>query len=602
MYKFPEELRHIYESNPLSFVYYQNIDDCAVPILASDGFCRNVGMERKDVLNWLKVGMFERIHPDDVGMLSRISDDFLHKRGAYDAVFRAQLAPIDSHSESEAQYTLLHGTGQWQTMPDGTELAVIGYANLTATQDAIREKSKDYILFQRDRFYTDSLTRLPNINYLHEFGGDKVNTIFAGGTTPHIIYVDIYSMQSYNTQYGFKEGDKLLCLTAETLTRQFSKSLVTRGADDHFVIVTWLDDHDELERRLYEANDIIRKQAYGNTSGIRSGVCPVTEGGELGKALDHAKHALKRIDNNMTREVAFFSQEAENAYWQNRYIVENFDKAMKNGWIKVFYHALYRMETQKIAAFEALARWIDPARGTISPADFVPTLLKYHQLYKLDLYMFEQICKEIKIRHENKLPLLPVSVNFSRQDFDHADIVGEMNRIYDKHEMSKYADKSYLIVEITEQDIAVGTDKLSEQLQEIRENGYQLWLDDFGSGYSAINMFSRFDFDLIKYDMDLLRNLDKHNGINRLILKELVYMAGKIGMHTLIEGLETKEQLSFVREIGCELAQGFYYHKPESLDEILFRIENGDSTKDCETPDERLEMNKKRLSIMDAIK
>ncbi len=195
--------------------------------------------------------------------------------------------------------------------------------------------------------------------------------------------------------------------------------------------------------------------------------------------------------------------------------------------------------------------------------------------------------------------MMPISVNFSRQDFDHADIVNEMNKIYEKHGMDQYVDKSYFIVEITEQDIAVGTDTLRQQLQDIRKNGYQLWLDDFGSGYSAINMFSRFDFDLVKYDMDLLRNLDEHNGVNRIILKELVHVARKLGMHTLIEGLETKDQLSFVKDIGCELAQGFYYHKPEPLDETLFRLGNGDNMKDYETPYERHIMNKKRFDVQD---
>ncbi|MBQ3426318.1 MAG: EAL domain-containing protein [Clostridia bacterium] len=594
MYKFPEEMRKIYESSPLSFVYYQNIDGKAVPILASDGFCRNTGVDRDAVPDWLFRSMLLRMHPDDVGMLSLISDDFLNKRDTYDVVFRIKMDTTDHipTTVSEASYTLIHALGHWQTMPDGTELAVITYANLTATREAIREKSSDYLLFQRDRFYTDPLTNLPNINYLHEFGNEKINAILSDGDTPNVIYTDIYSMQSYNTQYGFNEGDNLLRLVAETLSHQFPDSLVIKGADDHFIMVTKLDDNEELVRRLREANKIIRTSAYGNTSGIRSGICPITKDVTMSMALDHAKHALKRIESNLTREVAFFSQKKEKSYWQKRYIVENFEKALKNGWIKVFYHALYRMKNQKIAAFEGLARWIDPDRGTISPIDFIPVLLKYHLLYKLDLYMFEQVCKEMKIRSENGLPMVPVSINFSRQDFDHADIVSEMNRIYEKHEMDKYVDKSYFIVEITEQDIAMGADRLREQLQKIRENGFRLWLDDFGSGYSALNVFSRFDFDLIKYDMDLLRHLDDHNGINRIILQAMVSLARQIGIHTLIEGLETEDQLSFVKTLGCELAQGFYYHKPEPLDETLFKKESGNDIRECETAEERLEMNK----------
>ncbi len=576
MYQFPSDMKAAYESSPLSFVYYQNIDGKAIPVLASDGFCHRTGLNRDQVLEWLATGMYERMHPDDVGMVSKISEEFLNKIGPYDVVFRCRIG---------GKYEFIHGFGQWQTMPGGMELAVIGYVNVTETKEKMITVAESYELFQEDRFYTDPLTRLPNINYLHKFGDEKIEVIRSDGRTPHLVYADVCSMQSYNNQYGFKEGDELLRIIAATLKEWFPKALLIRGADDHFAILTGVDDKDELSRRLETVNDEIRKKARGNTTGIRSGICPVMNSME--EALDHAKHALKRIDNDMNRVAAFFSQAADDAYWKRRYIVENIDRALENGWIKVFYQAIYRVESEKIAAFEALARWVDPVRGTISPAEVIPALQQYHQLYKLDLFMLEQVCREIQIRYENGLPLVPVSINFSRQDFDYVDVVVEMNRLFEKYQLEKYVDKGYFIVEITEQDVAVGAAGFREQLKKIRANGYRLWLDDFGSGYSTINMFSQFEFDLIKYDMDLLRHLDDNGGANRLILKELVYVSRKLGIHTLTEGLETEEQLQFIRSIGCELVQGFYFYRPEPLDEILFRIKGGMKVKPCETKAER---------------
>jgi len=594
MYTFPEDLRHIYESSPLSFIYYQNIDGQAIPILASDGFCRHTGMPREHVLEWLKNGLFGRIHPNDVGVISKVSDDFLNERGEYDVIFRCQIMTPDTKNENVPDYVFIHGTGSRQTMPDGTQLMVIQYSNLTQTIDQVQGNKEQYGLFQKDRFYTDSLTDLPNINYLHEYGAEKLAMIRGDGRMPMVVYSDVESMQSYNNQYGVAEGDNLLRLIAGTLKEYFPMALVIRSADDHFITLTGLDDREELTDRMEQINEAIRKKAKGNTSGIRSGICPVNKEAGIGltRAMDHAKHALKRMDTNLNQCVRFFSQEADDAYWRNRYIIENFDRVLNNGWIKLYYHELYRLENQKIAAFEALARWIDPNRGMIPPGDFIPVLLKYHQLYKLDLYMFERACAEFLTRKDNDLPLLPVSVNFSRQDFDHADIVGEMNRIYDRYHLDRYVDKGHFIVEITEQDLAVGQERFREQLKRMRENGYRIWLDDFGSGYSAINMFSQFEFDLIKYDMNLLRHLDDHGGVNRLILRELVFVARKIGLHTLVEGVETEEQLSFVKEIGCELAQGYYFHKPESLDEILFRLRCGDNLKACETPEEREKLSR----------
>ena len=594
MYQFPEDLKKAYENSQVSFVYYQNIDGQAVPILISDGFCRNTGTDRQTAMKWLKNGLFEHIHPDDVGILSNLSDEFLHQRSPYNIVFRSRLGPQRGKTEEE-NYVLIHAIGKWQTMPDGTELMVISYANLSQTEKSVQQRTDTYTLLRKDHFYTDPLTGLLNLNYLHEYGKEKVNMIRAEGKKPCIIYTDLHSVRSYNDQYGVKEGDRLLCLTAETLKNQFPSSVVTRGSDDHFIIISWIDDQEELEHRLNEANKIIRSKAGGNTFGIRSGICPIEENDTPSGALDRAKQAMKSINNDMNREVAFFSQEENLLYLEERYILENIDKAIQNGWIKVYYHALYRIKTKKIAAFEGLARWVDPVRGVITPGQFIPPLQKYHQLYKLDLAMFEQVCREVRIRKENGLPLVPVSVNFSRQDFDYADIAAKMNELYEKYDLADIVDKSYFIIEITEQDLAVGAEKLREQLKQIRDNGYRLWLDDFGSGYSAINVFSKFDFDLIKYDMELIRNLDVKGGVNRIILEELVYLAKRFGLHTLTEGIETAEQLDFVEKIGCELAQGFYLYKPQSLDEILARVKSGDPVKSYETAEERLEFNKIRF-------
>jgi diguanylate cyclase (GGDEF)-like protein len=596
MYQFPEDIKKAYESSPLPFVYFQNINNRPVPILASDGFCHTVGVDRERVLSWLSTAMTERMDPDDIGVVSKAVDDFMQQHGLFNIVFRFRMDSAGRDPEAGPAapvYTMVHGLGSWQTMHDGTELAVVAFANHSAAHELTRDKVREYTFSRHDRFYRDPLTGIPNFNYLHEYGNDKIAAIRSEGKTPVLIYTDVNAMRSYNNQYGFQEGDRLLVLSSQTLRLKFPDALVVRVSEDHFLMLTAAESEPELEKDLHEVNDEIRKNAYGNTTGLLYGVCPLTEGITLNEAIDHAKHALKQIENDLNLEVSFYSRDSADAFLQERYIVENLDRALESGWIKVYYQAIVRAETGKTAAFEGLARWIDPERGMLSPGVFIPVLSKYHLLHKLDLYMFETVCREVKDRVDNGLPIMPVSVNFSRQDFDYIDIVAELNRLYDKYELAQYGGKNNFVIEITEQDLASEEGHFMEQLKRLRECNFRIWLDDFCSGYSSMNMFNRFKFDLVKFDMELLRHLDDYDRINRIILKSLVRMLRELKIHTLVEGVESEEQGEFLKEINCELAQGFHYYKPVALDFLLSRKQHGGLRIICESPEERRTLNRK---------
>ena len=578
MYQFSDESRKAYESMTVPLVVYQFENEKVVPLLVSEGFCLLTGLNHEKALEMLGTSQYNLIHPDDAGKVAKVSDDFAHHRSDYDLLIRCR------HQNG---YHLIHAIGYWQTMPNGTELAFLTYTDVTASKKVLEDSSLNYLLFQQDQFYKDPLTGLPNINYLHEFGDERVNAIRAEGKTPVMIYSDVVSMQFYNNQYGFSHGDALLQLIAGKLQKYFPDALVSRGADDHFILLDTYVDEADLAQRLAAVNNELREEAYGNTSGIQAGVC-VFDQNTLGvDAFDHAKNALKRIGNDLNKLYKIYSQMADEHYWGERYIVQNLDLALQEGWIKVFYQGISRVKTDRTASFEALARWNDPNRGTISPGEFIPVLEKYHLLYKLDLYMVEQVCKEIPIRAGAGLPLLPVSVNFAAQDFTYRDIPEEIEALYRRYGMDRYVSRNCFIVEITERDIATASESFQAQLRRLREMGYQLWLDDFGSGYSSLNVFSRFEIDLIKFDMALIQDLDSRGGLNRKIIKAMIDIANGMEIHTLAEGIETPEQRQFLRDVGCELSQGFLYRRPESLNGILFKIANGMIQPSTETPEER---------------
>ena len=577
MYEFSPEVRRAYEKMTVPFVVYQYLDGTVRPLLCSEGFSRQIGVPQEKALSTLSSGLFERLHPDDVGMVARITGSFAKHESDYNMVFR---------SRRDDGYHYIHAVGHWMTMEDGTELAVLTYADITIAEQAIAQLNNDYHLFQQDRFYRDPLTGLPNINYLHEFAEERVNILRAEGKTPALFYSDVDSMQYYNNQYGFSKGDDLLRLIADQLRQEFPDALVTRGADDHFIIIDAWNGEKEMASRLDAVNRRIRAGAFGKTTGIQLGVCVFDRSTSGFEAVDHARSALKRIGRDLNTTYRIYSQIADEHYWNERYIIQNLDRALEEGWIKVFYQGIARVETRKTACFEALARWNDPNRGTISPGEFIPILEKYHLLYKLDLYMVEQVCREVVLRSEAGLPLIPVSVNFSAQDFDYRDIPEEIEALYRRYEMEKYVPRNCFVVEITERDMATATERFNEQLRSLRARGYQLWLDDFGSGYSSLNVFSRFDIDLIKFDMDLIQDLDSRNGLNRKIISAMIQIAHGMGIHTLAEGVETPQQRDFLEDVGCELSQGFLYRRPESLNTILFKLANGSIRPSCDTGEE----------------
>ena len=578
MYHFPEESRKYYESMRIPLAVYQYIDEKAVPLLVSDGLCLQMGTGREKLMERLTDGQFDTVHPDDAGRIVRASEGFAHHKFGYNVFFRSK------HADG---YHAIHSVGYWQTMPDGTDVAFLSYQDLSAAQEDIKKAAEDYGLFQQDVFYRDPVTGLPNINYMQEFANGRIHSLRLDGKTPVLIYSDVDSMQFYNNQYGFAKGNELLCFISESLSRHFPGGLLARGADDHFLLLCAFEGEDDLRQRLDAVNREVRSGAVGNTTGIQAGVVIIEEGMEFVQAMDHAKSALKRIGSDLNKSYRIYSQLADAQYWEQRYIVENLDRALSEKWIRVFYQGICRLPTQKTAAFEALARWNDPSRGSISPGAFIPVLEKYHLLYKLDLYMVRQVFTELQDRLSAGLPLLPVSVNFSAQDFDYKNIPEEIELLYHSTGADRLIPRNFLVIEITERDMATATDRFEQHLKTLRRMGYQLWLDDFGSGYSSLNVFSRFEVDLIKLDMALIQHLDERRGINREIIRAMVSIAHSMGIQTLGEGLETEEQKDFLASVGCDLAQGFLFRRPIPLDSILYIVRSGHYTQRCETEEER---------------
>ncbi|MCR5453104.1 MAG: EAL domain-containing protein [Lachnospiraceae bacterium] len=247
------------------------------------------------------------------------------------------------------------------------------------------------------------------------------------------------------------------------------------------------------------------------------------------------------------------------------YVLENIDNAVENGWIKVYYQPVIRTISRELCGLEALARWDDPRHGLLSPAVFIPVLEKQGLIPKLDVYMLQQICRDFHEIFKKQKFLVPISMNLSRADFENTDIFGHII-----HTVGKYAvPRDMLHIEITESMLGRDSEYMLSQIEHFHEEGFQVWMDDFGSEYSSLNSLKDYNFDELKIDMKFLSNFSVRS---QKIIASVVNMAKQIGIKTLAEGVETEEQFEFLRSIGCEKVQGFYFGKPMPVDSLFSHV------------------------------
>lgn len=248
------------------------------------------------------------------------------------------------------------------------------------------------------------------------------------------------------------------------------------------------------------------------------------------------------------------------------YVTTHIDEAIANEWIKVYYQPVVRALTGQLCGAESLARWIDPEAGFLPPDKFIGALEESNSIYKLDCFVVEKVCSDIHERLVKGLPAFPVSVNFSRIDFTMCDMLRLIEDVIEKYDIPR----DYIHIEITESMIVKDEDLMTNVIESFRSRGYEIWMDDFGSGYSSLTLLKDYHFDLLKLDMRFLSTMTDRS---KTILRSTVRMAKDIGMKTLSEGVETIEQIEFLTSIGCGKLQGFFYGKPMPLEEMLEHIE-----------------------------
>ena len=571
-YIFTDAAMGLMERSMIPFAIYQYIDKRVVTIVLSEGFCRLFGYDDRALAYFdMDNDMYKNTHPNDVARISDAAVDFAKSSdGKYEVIYRSKKPGGD-------EYFIVHAIGEHIVTDEGVRLAQVWYTDEgTYAENNIDHKlelgkSLQNALFEESAIrtaYYDHLTGLPAMTLFFDMTELKAGQMYADGESPVILYMDFSGMKYYNRKYGFAEGDKLLHAFARVMSDYFGSDSCSRFGQDHFAAITG---GDGLETRLKEFFEHCKELNGGITLPVHVGVYFYSiERVPISTACDRAKLACDSLKNRYSSEFAFFDNTMIDRDDNRQYIINNLSRALEERWIDVYYQPIVRAVNGRVCDEEALARWVDPVKGILSPSEFIPVLEELNLIYRLDLYVLDRVIEKLRIQKDAGLHLVPQSINLSRSDFDSCDIVEEICRRVDAADLSR----SLFTIEITESMIGRDFDFIKDRVLEFKCRGFSVWMDDFGSGYSSLDALQSIEFDLIKFDMRFMQEFDDSEN-TRIILTELMKMAAYLGIDTVCEGVETEAQVQFLREIGCSKLQGFYYTKPIPLSAVLERYEKG---------------------------
>ena len=385
--------------------------------------------------------------------------------------------------------------------------------------------------------------------------------------TPYVmIYTNIRNFKFINDSLGMGAGDELLRFWAERLLEYLSdEDAVSRIEADHFAILCRMGGDEQVAMVEKKVFDPVRNYFASRNNDIRVQICTgvyvITSADHWHINVDHfldfARMAEKKVREEHKEGYKFYNPKQWVFGKLAADVVSYLPVAIKNGETQVWYQPQVNYETGRIIGAEALCRWDHAKRGWISPAEFIPALEEAGLIYDLDCFVWDTVCRDLR-RWNEQGSHRALSVNLSRADFaDDRNIPDHFKELIDTYGLTP----DQLHVEITETAYVENPELLINTTNKLREYGFRVEMDDFGSGYSSLNMLKEVSVDRIKLDLRFLTETgDPEKG--HIIIDHVISMAKALGMDIIAEGVEQEEQARFLKELGCLEMQGFYFHKP----------------------------------------
>ena len=390
-----------------------------------------------------------------------------------------------------------------------------------------------------------------------------------------VLFFNVKNFKAVNELFGVESGDVVLQNIFRTLTHsKLSPVITARVESDHFVCLVENKNLDFEELTSVCDNKFVKDGKCMNLI-IRCGIFYVEEKPmKISGMIDRAKLAKRYITDEYVQPYMVYDHSMQVAYIDKAKLAGELQEGIAKEQFKVYYQPVIDTKTGKIASAEALIRWIHPDKGFISPALFIPALEENGHISELDFYVLKKVWQFINDRCENNKFVVPISVNLSWMDF-YDEIM--MEKILKEMDCFRENGREHMArFEITETSYAAIRENRSGILESLRIKNAKILLDDFGSGFSSFGMLQDYDFDILKIDMSFIRKIGE-NPKTKSIVHSIIGMAHEIGIKTVAEGVETEEQVSFLRQSGCDYIQGYYYSKPLPEEEFVEFLEKADA-------------------------
>lgn len=382
-----------------------------------------------------------------------------------------------------------------------------------------------------------------------------------------LVYTNIKGFKAINDLFGEQSGDMVIFQTRDMLRTLLKPVIMGRLENDHFVLIT-KDEFLSEQALLSLTNQTYNEGFKQYDFTIRCGIYRINgRDVSVGKMVDRAKLAEKSGLDNARRSHVVYNDDVRVNYVKQRVLISDMNKALELGEFKAYYQGIVSAKTGQIASAEALVRWKHGKLGMISPGEFIPAFESGGQISVLDRFMVDRILEFNQTRARDCKLIVPCAVNLSRIDFYNTSL---MDHLVDVYSNTSFA-TDYVRIEVTESAYADLEKNASDYLNRFKDLGVKILLDDYGSGMSSLSTLENFSFDIVKLDMGFVRKIGIQNKAE-IIIKSTIELSHALGATVIAEGVETKEQLDFLRDCGCDYIQGYYFYKPlpeEEFAELL---------------------------------